>query len=109
MKSLILHLAAVVFLLTMPGTSQAKPLKSPEVQGTIASINATTVAVKGPKGTRSFAIYPGTVFGQRAKMTLADFKPGDTVIVIFSEEGGKAKAENIRNPTFDKVKPAKKK
>lgn len=109
MKSLIPLFATVVFLLTMPFASQAAALKSPEVQGTIASISATAVSVKGPKGVKSFAIHPGTVFGQRAAMTIADFKVGDNVIVIYSEQSGKVRAENIRNPAMDKVKPAKKK
>jgi hypothetical protein len=107
MKPLLPFLAAVAFLLVTSVPSPAKPLpKAIDFQGTVTAINDTSVTVQSPKGTRVFAIYPGTVFGQRAKGKLADFKPGDTVIVVFSDLAGQVKAENIRNPADDKKKPA---
>ncbi|MEQ1851938.1 MAG: hypothetical protein ABMA01_10140 [Chthoniobacteraceae bacterium] len=110
MKTFTSLLLTAVLLFASPAFSPAKlPPKSTEFAGTVESINESSVTVKGPKGTRSFAIYSGTVFGQRAKATFADFKPGENMLVIFSDEGGKAKAENIRNPADDKKKPAKKK
>lgn len=103
-------LAAAVLFLTTSISSPAKPVPRPfDFEGTVTAISETSVTVKGQKGTRIFAIYPGTVFGQGAKATFADFKTGEQVIVVFSEEGGKAKAENIRNPANDKVKGARKK
>jgi hypothetical protein len=104
-----LLLTAFLFLATSASSHAKLPPKSTEFAGTIESITGTSVTVKGPKGTRAFAIYSGTVFGQRAKATFADFKPGENVLVIFSDEGGRAKAENIRNPADDKKKPARKK
>ncbi len=108
MKSILSLLAAFVFILGTSAPSHAKPAPRPfDFEGDITTITATSVTVKGPKGTRTFAIHSGTVFGQRAKATFADFKTGEHVIVVFSEEGGKAKAENLRNPADDKVKAAK--
>jgi hypothetical protein len=110
MKTLIFTITAFVFLLLSSVSSPGKlPPKSTEFQGTIATINEASITVKSAKGTRAFAIYPGTVFGQRASGKLANFKPGDPVIVVFSESAGQTKAENIRNPELDKKKPAKKK
>ena len=109
MKFIVSLLAAAVFLLTTSLPSQAKPAPRPfDFEGDITGISATSVTVKGQKGTRTFAIHAGTVFGQRAKATLADFKTGEHVIVVFSEEGGQTKAENLRNPADDKAKGAKK-
>ena len=109
MKSILSLLAVFVFILATSAPSQAKPAPRPfDFEGDITAITATSVTVKSQKGTRTFAIYPGTVFGQRAKATFADFKAGEHVIVVFSEEGGQAKAENLRNPADDKVKGAKK-
>ena len=99
---LVLSLATAI---AAPAKAQPRPF---DFDGTIAAISETSVTVKGAKTTRTFAVHPGTVFGQRAKAALADFKPGDHVIVVFSEEVGKAKAENIRNPANDKVKAAAK-
>ena len=82
--------------------------KNTDFEGSVTAISDTSVTVQGPKGTRIFAIYPGTVFGQRAAKKLADFKVGDTVHVVFSEVGAQAKAENIRKPADDKKKPAAK-
>jgi ribosomal protein S1 len=105
MKSLRISLAALLLFLVAPSASDAKlPPKTTEFEGTIASINETGVTVKGPKGTRSFTIYPGTIFGQRAKAKLSDFKPGDPVLVVFTDVGTQAKAENIRNPELDQKK-----
>jgi hypothetical protein len=110
MKSLLTLLAAALILLSASISSSAKPAPRPfDYDGTITAISETSVTVKGAKDTRTFAIYPGTVFGQRAKAAFSDFKTGEHVIVVFSEEGGKAKAENIRNPADDKAKGAKKK
>jgi hypothetical protein len=108
MKPAISLLAIVVCFLSSSLPAPAKPPARPyDFPGTITAISEASVTVKGEKATRTFAIYPGTVFGQRAKATFADFKTGENVIVIFSEEGGKAKAENIRNPANDKLKPKK--
>ncbi|MEO6741363.1 MAG: hypothetical protein ABIP20_14020 [Chthoniobacteraceae bacterium] len=105
----IVSLLATVILFLTASLSQAKPAPKPfDFEGDITAITATSVTVKGQKGTRTFAIYPGTVFGQRAKATFADFKAGEHVIVVFSEGGGQTKAENLRNPADDKVKGAKK-
>ncbi len=110
MKSLLTLLATAIILLSTSVSAPAKPQPRPfDFDGTIAAISETSVTVKGAKATRTFAIYPGTVFGQRAKATFSSFKAGAHVIVVFSEEGGKAKAENIRNPEDDKVKGANKK
>jgi hypothetical protein len=109
MKSLLSLLTAFVLIFATSAPSHAKPAPRPfDFEGDITAITATSVTVRGQKGARTFAIYPGTVFGQRAKATFADFKTGEHVIVVFSEEGGKAKAENLRNPADDKVKAAKK-
>ena len=109
MKFIVSLLAAVVFILATSLPSEAKPLPRPnDFEGDITAISEASVTVKSTKGTRTFAIYPGTVFGQRAKATFADFKTGEHVIVVFAEEGGKAKAENIRNPANDRVKGVKK-
>ena len=105
-----LHLIAVVFILAeaVPRSHAALPAKSTDFDGTIKSITRTSITVQGPKGSRVFAIYAGTVFGQRAAKSLSDFTVGENVRVIFSEAAGKAQAENIRNPDEDK-KPAAKK
>jgi hypothetical protein len=110
MKTFLPLLAVLVSLFTATPRSQAAlPPKSTDFRGLIKSINDTSITVTSPKGTRTFAIYKGTVFGQRASKTLADYTVGESVIVIFSEAAGKAQAENIRNPDEDKVKAAKKK
>jgi Cu/Ag efflux protein CusF len=101
-------LAAVLFLACTPSSPGAPMKKNTDWEGSVAAISDTSITVKNPKGTRVFAIYPGTVFGQRASKKLSDFKVGDTVHVVFSEVGAQAKAENIRNPEQDK-KPAQKK
>ncbi len=98
-----------------PFSRGAMPAPSTEWDGVIAAINPTSVAVQSPKGTKVFAIYPGTVFGQRAAKKVSDFKVGDKVRVVFSSVGTQTKAENIRNPDADqkpgqkKAKPAAKK
>ena len=107
MKFIVVLLTAVVFILATSLPSEAKPLPRPnDFEGDVTAISEKSVTVKNQKGTRTFAIYPGTVFGQRAKATFADIKSGEHVIVVFSEAGGQAKAENIRNPADDKVKKA---
>lgn len=110
--SLCLLVAILALFTTAPISLGAKPAaQAPGTQwdGAITAINETSVTVKSPKGTKSFAIHAGTVFGQRAAKKLSDFKVGDNVLVIFSSAAGQLKAENIRNPADDKVKPAKKK
>ena len=113
MKSSFCLLAAVLaFFATAPVSLGAKPgSQAPGTQwdGAITAINETSVTVKNPKGTKSFAIHPGTVFGQRAAKKLSDFKVGDNVLVIFGNTAGQLKAENIRHPDEDRVKGAKKK
>ena len=110
MKTIVSLIALVLFLLGTPGLhAAAKPQKSTDFEGTVAAIAASGITVKGATATKTFAIYQGTVFGQRAKGALTDFKVGDTVRVVFSEEAGKAKAENIRKPENDKAKGAGKK
>jgi hypothetical protein len=109
MKTSLRCIATVLFLFAAaPFSNAALPPPSTEWEGTITSINATSVAVQSPKGTKVFAIYPGTVFGQRAAKKISDFKVGDNVRVVFSTAGSQMKAENIRNPEADK-KPAAKK
>lgn len=109
MKSALLIVAvALLFFVAAPPAHAALPPKITQWEGVIDSINANAVSVKSQKGTRLFSIHPGTVFGQRAAKTASDFKPGDTVIVVFSEIGGQVKAENIRNPADDKKPGAKK-
>ena len=109
MKTSLLCIAAVLFLFAAaPFSRGALPAPITEWDGVITAINPTSVAVQSPKGTRSFAIYPGTVFGQRAAKKVSDFKVGDKVRVVFSSVGTQTKAENIRNPDDDK-KPAPKK
>jgi len=109
MKS-FLHLIAVIFILasTTLRTHAELPKKNTEFAGSIKAITGSSITVESPKGTRVFAIYPGTVFGQRAAKKLSDFTVGEKVHVVFSEAGGKAQAENIRNPEEDK-KPGDKK
>ena len=109
MKSIVSLLATVAIFFVTSVSSPAKlPAKATDFQGAITAVTETSVTVKNPKGTRVFEIYPGTVFGQRAKGKFSDLKPGENVIVVFSEAGGKAKAENIRNPADDKKKPVAK-
>ena len=110
MKTLTCLAALVLLLLGSPGLyAAAKPQKSTDFEGAVTAIDETSVTVKSGTATKKFAIYAGTVFGQRAKGKLSDFKVGDTVHVTFSEVGGQAKAENVRNPADDRKKPAKKK
>jgi hypothetical protein len=106
-----LHLLAVVFILAgaAPLSHAAPPPKeSTDFEGSIKAISATSITVQGPKGTKVFRIYPGTVFGQRAAKQLSDFTVNEKVRVVFSEAAGKAQAENIRNPDEDKKPGAKK-
>ena len=110
MKTLSHLLTLVLILLVSPMRSVSAPVqKITDWQGTVTAINETSIKVKNAKSEKAFMIYPGTVFGQRAKGALSDIKVGETVHVTFSEVGGQAKAENIRNPENDKKKPAKKK
>ena len=110
MKTLSHLLTLVLLLLCPPIRSIAAPVQRiTDWEGAITLINETSIKVKSAKSEKAFAIYPGTVFGQRAKGALSDFKVGDTVHVTFSEVGGQAKAENIRNPENDRKKPAAKK
>ena len=111
MKTIVSLIALVLLVLGSPGLyAAAKPQKSTDFEGAITTIDETSVTVKSGTATKTFAIYAGTVFGQRAKGKISDFKVGETVHVTFSEEGGKAKAENIRNPADDRKKaPGKKK
>ncbi len=105
----LLAALVLVFVTALPAAAKPAPLARPDdFEGDITAISEASVTVKSTKGARTFAIYPGTVFGQRAKASFADFKTGEHVIVVFAEEGGKAKAENIRNPANDKVKGVKK-
>jgi Cu/Ag efflux protein CusF len=109
MKYIVSLLATAAFFLLTSVGSQAKALpKAIDFQGAITAITETSITVQSPKGTRSFAVYPGTVFGQGAKAKITDFKPGDNVVVIFSEAAGQLKAENIRKPADDRKKPAAK-
>lgn len=107
-KSLLVIIALLISLASARVSHAALPLPNIQWEGVIAAINPTSVAVQNPKGTKVFAIYPGTVFGQRAAKKISDFKVGDKVLVIFSTTGTQTKAENIRNPDDDKVKAAKK-
>ncbi len=108
MKIPLFFITAILCLLAAAPISRgAVPPPSIEWDGTISAIDAKSVAVQNPKGTKVFAIYPGTVFGQRASKKISDFNVGDHVLVIFSTAGTQTKAENIRNPDADK-KPAKK-
>ncbi len=102
-------IAAILFLFAAaPVSPGALPPPNTEWDGAITAINPTSVAVQSPKGTKVFAIYPGTVFGQRAAKKVTDFKTGDKVRVVYSTAGTQTKAENIRNPDDDK-KPGPKK
>ena len=111
MKTIASLIALVLLLLGSPSLhAAAKPQKSTNFEGAITTIDETSVTVKSGTATKTFVIYPGTVFGQGAKGKISDFKVGETVHITFSEEAGKAKAENIRNPAADRKKvPAKKK
>lgn len=110
MKS-FLHLIACIFILAsaVPRAHAELPKKNTEFDGSIKAITESSITVENPKGTRVFAIYSGTVFGQRAAKKLSDFTVGEKVHVVFSEVRGKAQAENIRNPDEDKKPGAKKK
>ena len=110
MKTIASLTALILLLLGSPGLcAAAKPKKSTDFEGAVTAIDETSVTVKSGTATKTFVIYPGTVFGQRAKGKISDFKVGETVHITFSEEAGKAKAENIRNPADDKKKaPGKK-
>ena len=107
-SSLCFILSIILSFAAAPFSDGALPPPITEWEGTIAALNPTSVAVQSPKGVKVFSIYPGTVFGQRAAKTIADFKVGDKVRVVFSTVGTQTKAENIRNPDDDK-KPALKK
>ena len=110
MKTLTCLLTLVLLLLGSPLRSVAAPVQQiTDWEGAVTLINETSIKVKNAKSEKAFTIYSGTVFGQRAKGALSDFKVGDTVHVTFSEVGGQAKAENIRNPENDRKKAAKKK
>lgn len=111
MKLLSSLLAIVLFLFAAtPRAAGALPKINTDFEGSVTAISDTSITVKNPQATRTFVIYPGTVFGQRASGKLSDFKVGSTVHVVFGESLGQAKAENIRNPAADKKKkPAKKK
>ena len=108
MKTSIAFIASVLFFFAFaPSSGGALPLPNTQWEGVIAAIDAKSVAVQNPKGTKVFAVYPGTVFGQGASKKVSDFKVGDKVLVVFSTSGSQTKAENIRNPDQDR-KPAKK-
>lgn len=121
MKTSLCFLIAIPFICaTVPICAAEKPATSgkaaqaalvaaTQFDGTITAISDKAVIVKGATGEKTFVIHRGTVFGQQAKKTLADFKAGDHVLVIFSTAAGQLKAENIRNPDDDKKKPVKKK
>ena len=106
--SLCFIIAVLLSLAAAPFSRGAQPVPGTEWDGVITAINATSVAVQSPKGTKVFAIYPGTVFGQRAAKKISDFKAGDKVKVVYSTVGTQTKAENIRNPDDDKKPGAKK-
>lgn len=109
MKTSLRIFAAVLLLLAAaPSSHGVQPPQNIQWDGVITEITATSVTVKSPKGSKVFAIHPGTVFGQRAAKKISDFKAGDNVRVVFSSAGGQMKAENIRNPDGDR-KPAAKK
>jgi hypothetical protein len=109
MNRILQVLAAVLLLFAAaPFSRGAQPAPNTEWNGVIAAINATSIAVQSPKGTKVFAIYPGTVFGQRASKTISDFKVGDKIRVVYSTVGTQTKAENIRNPDDDRRPPQKK-
>ena len=109
MKTPLCFIAVLLFLFAAtPFSHGALPPPNTEWDGVITAINPTSVAVQSPKGTKVFAIHPGTVFGQRAAKKVSDFKTGDKVRVVYSTIGTQTKAENIRNPDDDK-KPGQKK
>jgi hypothetical protein len=99
--------AVIAFAVTLVSSrlDAAPPKAATEFEGTIKAITPASITVAGPKGSKVFSIYSGTVFGQRAAKSISDYKPGEKVRVVFSEEKGRAQAENIRNPDEDK-KPA---
>jgi hypothetical protein len=104
--------AVVLFLLAASPSSGALPKPITDWEGSVTAITESSITVQNPKGTRIFTIYPGTVFGKGGRKKLGDFKVGDIVHVVFGEQMGKARAENIRHPSEDKKpapKPAKKK
>jgi hypothetical protein len=101
-RTLRILAAVLLFFSTAPFSRGAQPAPDTEWNGVITAINATSIAVQSPKGTKVFAIYPGTVFGQRASKTISDFKAGDKVRIVYSTVGTQTKAENIRNPDDDK-------
>lgn len=108
MKLPSLLAAIVIFLVASSTSSQGAMLQTvTDWEGTVTAISDSSITVQNPKGTRAFSIYPGTVFGQGGKKTLAAFKVGDIVHVIFGQNMGKDRAENIRHPSEDK-KPAPK-
>ena len=107
-RTLRILAAVLLSFAAAPFSRGALPAQNTEWEGVITAINPTSVAVQSPKGTKVFAIHPGTVFGQRAAKKITDFKTGDKVRVVYSTVGTQTKAENIRNPDADK-KPAQKK
>lgn len=107
-NSLSFIIAILLTFAAAPFSDGALPPPITECEGVIAALNETSMAVQSPKGVKVFAIYPGTVFGQRAAKKISDFKVGDKVRVVFSTVGTQTKAENVRNPDDDK-KPAQKK
>jgi len=109
MKTSLRFIAAILFLFAVaPSSRSAQPAPGTQLDGVIAAISATSITVKAQNGTKVFAIYPGTVFGQRAAKKISDFTVGEKVRVVYSSVGGQMKAENIRNPDDDK-KPGQKK
>lgn len=95
-----MFIRTLLALLSFGVAAQAATLpKATDYSGTVVAATDKVITVQGKVGQRNFDIYPGTVMGKGNKQKLADFKPGTPVIIVFSEEFGKYKAENIRTGT----------
>ncbi len=87
-------------------------IKNTVWEGKVAAVDATSISVTSEKAlTRKFAIHRGTIFGSGGSGALAQFQPGDSVIVNFSEVQGStvARAENVSPPKTPRAGKRKKK
>ena len=92
--------AAGVAAAQTPGSPTAKKTASRNVSGTVKSSSMEALVVagrdKGRDAEWTFAVEPTTNIRKGGKSIIAgDLKPGDSVQVRFTEQGGKAMARSI--------------
>ena len=96
--TMILSLAAVALAFTQVARA-ADAKKEKEAEGKIVSVDAkaNTVTIKHKSASLTFTAAPDIEFGGTGnkKVTLADLKVGDKVVVHYTDEGGKLMAHKI--------------